>query len=228
MPEPEPHIELMPMGASLKVDEPKPKPVVAAPPKPRVTPPPRLISDEEAEMPQTAVPQRNARAQSSVWPRLIAAAVVLVALTSGGVMAARYFSSSGNASPDPVVSGTVVVNTDPNTPLFEDKDWIAVDKSMSAYSGNLYVSWTHNDTNGGHSILFSRSTDHAQTWSAPIPVSPNNPKNWRGGILGSQLAVGPNGEVYVTWKAIGLNDPNGQDTLLIRTSTNFGVSFASG
>ena len=113
MPEPEPHIELMPMGASLKVDEPKPKPVVAAPPKPRVTPAPRLISDEEAEMPQTAVPQRNARAQSSVWPRLIAAAVVLVALTSGGVMAARYFSSSGNASPDPVVSGTVVVNTDP-------------------------------------------------------------------------------------------------------------------
>ena len=111
LPEPEPQIELMPMGASVKVDEP-PKPAAAAP-KPRVAPPaPRPIRDEEAEMPQTPVPQGKPRATSNMRPRLIAAAVVLVALTSGGVMAARrYFSSP--AAPAPVVTGTVVVNTEP-------------------------------------------------------------------------------------------------------------------
>jgi hypothetical protein len=62
-------------------------------------------------MPQTYVPQGKTRATTNHRPRLIAAAVVLVALTSGGVMAARrYFASS--AAPAPA-TGTVIVNTEP-------------------------------------------------------------------------------------------------------------------
>jgi len=63
-------------------------------------------------MPQTRLPQGNTRA-SSMRPRLIAAAVVLVALTSGGAMAARSYFSSAAAAPEPVLTGTVVVNTEP-------------------------------------------------------------------------------------------------------------------
>ena len=144
--EPDPQVELMPMGASLKVDEPtsakatgaRPafaeapasRPVFAEPaagkpaiapappfaeatagrPKPRIAPPPPApIRDEEADMPH--ISQANARATSSVWPRLIAAAVVLVALTSGGVMAARrYFTMPPPPAP---ATGSVVVNTEP-------------------------------------------------------------------------------------------------------------------
>ena len=63
-------------------------------------------------MPQTHVPQGNTRKTPSHRPRLIAAAVVVIALTSGGVMAARlYLAATPAAAP---ATGTVVVNTDPS------------------------------------------------------------------------------------------------------------------
>ena len=62
-------------------------------------------------MPQTHVPQGNSRATASHRPRLVAAAVVVVALTSGGVFAARRYLAAPASAPLP--TGTVVVNTDP-------------------------------------------------------------------------------------------------------------------
>jgi hypothetical protein len=63
----------------------------------------------------------------------------------------------------------VIKNTDPHTANFEDKDWIAVDNSPgSPNNGNVYVTWTHFDANGTVTIDLSRSTDHGQTWSAPV------------------------------------------------------------
>jgi PEGA domain len=77
--------------------------------------PPRLITssrtnrDDESEMPHTSA--WNERASAIHRPRMIAAAVVVVALTSGGVFAARrYFSAPAETVP---ATGTVVVNTEP-------------------------------------------------------------------------------------------------------------------
>ena len=76
---------------------------------------PRLITssrtnrDEEPEMPHTSA--WNEGASTIHRPRMIAAAVVVVALTSGGVFAARrYFSAPAETAP---ATGTVVVNTEP-------------------------------------------------------------------------------------------------------------------
>lgn len=64
-------------------------------------------------MPQTRTPHwaAVARESASNRPRMIAAAVVVVALTSGGVFATRrYFATPETTAP---TTGTVVVNTDP-------------------------------------------------------------------------------------------------------------------
>ena len=56
-------------------------------------------------------PKGHTRAIANYRPRLIAAAVVVVALTSGGVMAARrYLAAPATVAP---ATGTVVVNTEP-------------------------------------------------------------------------------------------------------------------
>ena len=71
----------------------------------------RQSRDEEAEMPHTHVPHGHTPAIANYRPRLIAAAVVVVALTSGGVMAARrYLATPAAVTP---ATGTVVVNTEP-------------------------------------------------------------------------------------------------------------------
>jgi len=94
-----------------------PPPPVPAPEKPAVNPAPVAKfevplpdePDEEIDMPNTQVSQlRGSAARRS---RLIAAAVVLVALTSGGALAARsYFAAPSPVAPS---TGTLAVATNP-------------------------------------------------------------------------------------------------------------------
>jgi hypothetical protein len=75
------------------------------------TPPSRPGRDEDSEMTETSTPSWNERASAVHRPRMIAAAVVVVALTSGGVLAARrYFTSPADTVP---TTGTVAVNSEP-------------------------------------------------------------------------------------------------------------------
>src|SRR5205807_9620195 len=88
-------------------------------------------------------------------------------------------------------------NPSPSTFYFEDKPWIAVDNSSNTRTaGEVYVSWTRFTPNSDM-IMLSRSTDHGKSWSRPTRVSP---ASQNGGVQGSQVAVGPAGEVYVTWE----------------------------
>ncbi len=65
----------------------------------------------------------------------------------------------------------VAVNVNPKkNNSVEDKEWIAVDNSDSLYSGNVYLAWAHVSEGGGFDIVFSRSTDHARTWSEPLRI----------------------------------------------------------
>lgn len=91
----------------------------------------------------------------------------------------------------------VTANPDPSASVENGKDWIAVDNSNNpSTSGNVYVSWTRFD-GSANMIMISRSTDHGQTWSNPVQVS----DPWQnGGVQGSQIAVGPAGEVYVAYE----------------------------
>ncbi|HKA52502.1 MAG TPA: hypothetical protein VKJ47_02465, partial [Candidatus Binatia bacterium] len=86
----------------------------------------------------------------------------------------------------------VAANPSPTTNVSEDKEWIAVDNN----NGNVYVSWTR-FVGSSDSILLSCSTTHGQVWSAPAQI---NPTSQNGAVQGSQVAVGPFGEVYVVYE----------------------------
>ncbi|MFL5772371.1 MAG: T9SS type A sorting domain-containing protein [Flavisolibacter sp.] len=90
----------------------------------------------------------------------------------------------------------------------QDKQWSVVDTR----NNTIYTSWTQFDNYGSTNpadsshILFSKSTDGGNTWSAALRL------DQKGGdcldddntVEGAVPAVGPNGEVYVAWAG-----PNG-------------------
>jgi hypothetical protein len=114
----------------------------------------------------------------------------------------------------------VATNLNPATSISEDKPWIAVDNSSSSSSGNVYASWTRFVGNTDM-ILFSRSTNHGVTWSAPVAVSP---VGQNGAVQGSQVAVGPNGELYVVYEVFYVGGLRRQ---FLARSTNGGVTFSA-
>jgi len=119
-------------------------------------------------------------------------------------------------------SGCHAVRTSlkPSTVL-EDKPWLAVDNSSSAFSGNVYAVWTH-FTATSDMIFFSRSTNHGVTWSKAIQISP---ATQNGAVQGSQVAVGPKGEVYVSYELFTGTGATGRHE--IAKSTNGGMSFGA-
>ena len=124
----------------------------------------------------------------------------------------------------------MVVRSAPNNSSLLDKPWMAVD----SLSGNLYVSFSNFALAGGapvsNAIQFSRSTNQGANWSTPVTLSASSDA---GLVQGSRPAVGPDGEIYVVWHAIGqssgpnANSPFGRDFLRVRKSTDFGVSFTA-
>lgn len=103
-----------------------------------------------------------------------------------------------------------------NASFFLDKQWMAAD----SLTGNLYVTNT-TFTVSGNQIDAYRSTNGGRTWSAAVQLS--SPAD-NGLVQGSRPAIGPNGEVYVVWYAIGQVDDN--DYMKIRTSTDFGLNYS--
>lgn len=89
----------------------------------------------------------------------------------------------------PVDASTTANGPDP---LFQDKEWIAVDNSGGPHDGNVYVVWTRFTANDSQ-IMFARSTNGGASFSAPLALSPS------GDVQGAMPAVGPNGEIYVAY-----------------------------
>jgi hypothetical protein len=106
--------------------------------------------------------------------------------------------------------------------IFEDKINLTVDQTRGPRSGNVYVAWArYSGFAPNNVILFSRSTDHGKAFSPPIRVSP--------GLAEEQfadLAVGPDGAVYLTYRTYGHQGPT-QDAIWLQRSTNGGVSWSS-
>ena len=135
-----------------------------------------------------------------------------------------YVSAGTDALPDLGITAAttfpVSVQSDPATNVTEDKEWIAVDNSASAFTGRVYVSWTHFIGNSDM-ILLSSSGDHATTWSLPVQISPSSQN---GAVQGSTVAVGPNGEVYVAYEVFFVG---GKRQQFLAKSIDGGISFSA-
>ena len=85
----------------------------------------------------------------------------------------------------------------------QDKEWAVVDRT----NNNIYVTWTQFDNYGSSSpddfsdILFSRSVDGGQTWSAAMRINEvsGDCVDDDNTVEGAVPAVGPNGEIFVAW-----------------------------
>lgn len=110
-------------------------------------------------------------------------------------------------------AAVLISGTGPTDVHFQDKELIAVDNSGGRFDGNVYMAWTEFSPDGPR-ILFVRSTDGGETFSAPMVLSDDL------SVQGATPAVGPNGEVYVIWLSL-----DSGRSLKIRRSDDGGVSF---
>jgi len=76
-----------------------------------------------------------------------------------------------------------------------DKEWMEIDRTGGIGEGNLYVAWDYAGCCGNN--WFTRSTDGGLTYMTPIEI-PTRPY-W------GTVAIGPNGEVYISGGANGSN-----------------------
>lgn len=83
--------------------------------------------------------------------------------------------------------------------------------------GILYLTCTTFDAATGGHIDFQRSTDGGVTWSAPAQISSRADN---GSVQGPRAAVGPAGELYAAWLAIGIG---AEDHLRFRKSVSQGT-----
>jgi hypothetical protein len=126
-----------------------------------------------------------------------------------GIVPATFSGSS-------LVWGTPVMVRKVNSSLVLDKPWAVADSA----SDSVYVSYTTFTLFGSDHIQLQRSAN-GTSWSPAVTLSAAADS---GVVQGSRPAVGPNGEVYVVWSALG---PVDVDFFRIRKSTDAGASFGS-
>lgn len=91
----------------------------------------------------------------------------------------------------------------PNGTKAQDKHWTVV----NPYTNEIYMTWTQFDKYDSPNpkdssiIVFSKSGDQGVSWSDPIRISKYGGDCLDGDntVEGAVPAVGPNGEIYVTW-----------------------------
>ena len=111
---------------------------------------------------------------------------------------------------------------------FTDKEWMEIDTnapSASPCSGSVYVAHTNfHGASGSSPIMFSRSTDGGASFSQPKVVSTGGPSGTPRN-QGADLAVAPNGTVYLAYGAFqgGGNAFNG---IAIVKSTDCGKKWS--
>jgi hypothetical protein len=106
---------------------------------------------------------------------------------------------------------------------FNDKPSLRVDDwEGSPHEGNVYVSWTlFPGVAGNDQIVFARSTDHGASFSHPVKISKRIAV-----AQSSDIAVGPDGTVYVFWRQFNVFVPGIDDAIVFVKSTDGGETFS--
>ena len=115
---------------------------------------------------------------------------------------------------------------------FDDKYYLAVDRSASAFANRVYVSWDRNQGNN-QILLLSSSSNGGATWTAPVKVNDGATKFER--VIGAYPAVDQaTGVVYDSWhdyakdiifvdKSASGGSTWGTDVAAAHTHTGFGL-----
>jgi len=128
-------------------------------------------------------------------------------------------TTTAGSPPHFTYAGTTIVDRGavgfavPNQPFgfagtFVDKEWMEIDMNSAAAStcaGSVYVSFTSfHGVGGSFPIVFSRSTNGGARFSSPRIISTGG----RAGTVrtqGSDIAVAPNGTIYVAYRTFTSN-----------------------
>jgi Neuraminidase (sialidase) len=110
--------------------------------------------------------------------------------------------------------------TEPNGKV-HDKEWAVVNQK----NNDIYMTWTQfdkydsKDPKDSSFIVFSKSTDQAETWSKPIRISKHGGDCQDDDLTaeGAVPCVGPNGEIYASWSR--------NDTLWFNKSIDGGLTW---
>jgi hypothetical protein len=102
---------------------------------------------------------------------------------------------------------------------FDDKYYLAIDRSTSTFANRIYVSWDRNSGNN-QTLYIAYSSNGGSTWSAPIKVNDGTSKFER--VIGAYPAVNQStGVVYDSWHDYAKNK------IFVDKSTNGGVSWGT-
>ena len=138
---------------------------------------------------------------------------------NGSIYLARYDDHGA----DYVRTVRIARGTPSTWGLFQDKINIAVDQSTGdETSGNVYVAWARYSGQAvNNNVWFTRSTDGGQTFSKPFRLT--------GGQAEEQfadIAIGPDGAVYVTYREIAHQNSTENRVRIVR-STDGGQTFSA-
>jgi hypothetical protein len=138
----------------------------------------------------------------------------------GAPLNKNYPNSIGvSKSTDGISWSTPVAVTFNQGKNFDDKYYMAIDRSNSSFANRIYVSWDRNS--GFNQILYiSYSADAGLTWSAPIKVNDGTSKSER--VIGAYPAVDhATGVVYDSWHDYARN------IIYVDKSVNGGVTWGT-
>ncbi|MFQ5874143.1 MAG: sialidase family protein [Dehalococcoidia bacterium] len=149
----------------------------------------------------------------------------LITPTNGDVIVSTWQQDLGTPLGMKYLSTVIVGEGTPSAFFFgrfNDKPSLRVDDwAGSPHEGNVYVAWTLFPGGGQDQILFSRSTDHGATFSKPIKISKRIAS-----AQGSDIAVAPDGTVYVVWRQFAFPSRGTVNAIAFVKSTDGGVTFS--
>jgi hypothetical protein len=138
--------------------------------------------------------------------------------TNGSIYVARYDAHGATY----VRTVRVARGTPSVWGVFQDKINVAVDQSTGTdTAGNVYVAWARYSGQAANNVIyFSRSTDGGLTFSKPMRITEGQAEEQF-----ADIAIGPQGAVYVTYREIA-HQKSTENRIRIVRSTDGGQSFS--
>jgi hypothetical protein len=108
----------------------------------------------------------------------------------------------------------------------EDKEALAVDNVSARFPGRVYICWAR-FTGGNNHVGVKYSPDHGETWISSDFVGPQRDLN---AMQGCNLAVQPDGDVFVSYRTFDNNPSNSNkndSAVFVARSSDGGATFSS-